>query len=699
MAEHTEFDAFPSTGRMRFSWILPLNGDGSFSWKLLAIRLLVVLNLALGFRYISWRWTSSINWALWPFALSLVLAETYSYLDSWLFGLTSWRLRKRPPPPAADPAATVDVFITCYNEPVELVRETARAARDMLFPHNTYVLDDGNNAAMRRMTVEEGVGYIVRTDDWTGKSRHAKAGNLNNALFQTSGEFLLVLDADQIPSPEMLDRVLGYFRDPRVGFVQTPQWFYNVPNGDPLGSQAPLFYGPIQQGKDGWNAAFFCGSNAILRREALMQIGIRNYVGEMERQIERALYAADRILRVSIRQLGPDEARLRGALQELERIVADSRRQLKAGAPLQEITYQFQRRVEAISQGIIAEDLAAIRTDLSEIPGLEELLDLAESPDLSTDSPLRDLAHRSASPLAAIEAVRELLMMLDLDRGAEAIPVQPLSTISVTEDMATAMRLHAMGWRSVYHDEILVRGLAPEDLGSALQQRLRWAQGTIQVMLRENPLFVRGLSLGQRFMYFATMWSYLSGIFALVYLIAPMLYLFFGWIPVTTYSWDFFKHLFPFLLVNQLLFAFIGWKRPTWRGQQYSLALFPLWIKAVTSAIGSVYFGKKLGFVVTPKTRQRAVSLQVVRIQVIFMAALSAAIVFGLGKLALGVTGESLPILVNVGWAIYDLVLLSVLLDAVVHAPAEAEETANATAPANAPTAALSHGRIASGAR
>ena len=67
----------------------------------------------------------------------------------------------------------------------------------------------------------------------------------------------------------------------------------------------------------------------------------------------------------------------------------------------------------------------------------------------------------------------------------------PMATISVTEDMATAMRMHAQGWTSVYHDEILVVGLAPDDLGTAIKQRLRWAQGTIQVMLRENPLRAR----------------------------------------------------------------------------------------------------------------------------------------------------------------------------------------------------------------
>src|SRR3954463_13296361 len=97
--QQPQFDAFPRTGRLRLAWILPLNGDGSFSSRLLVIRLLAVINIALGIRYVSWRWSSSINWAMWPFALALVLAETYSFVDSGLFGLTMWRLRKRPAPP------------------------------------------------------------------------------------------------------------------------------------------------------------------------------------------------------------------------------------------------------------------------------------------------------------------------------------------------------------------------------------------------------------------------------------------------------------------------------------------------------------------------------------------------------------------------------------------------------------------------
>ena len=95
-----------------------------------------------------------------------------------------------------------------------------------------------------------------------------------------------------MPTPALLERTLGWFRDERVALVQTPQYFTNVDDADPLGSQAPLFYGPIQQGKDGWNAAFFCGSNAVLRREALMQLGLRTYVTAVQRSVSSALRTA-----------------------------------------------------------------------------------------------------------------------------------------------------------------------------------------------------------------------------------------------------------------------------------------------------------------------------------------------------------------------------------------------------------------------
>ena len=512
----------------------------------------------------------------------------------------------------------------------------------------------------------------MRSSEWAGRALHAKAGNLNNALFQTEGEFLLILDADQIPDPAILDRTLGYFRDEKVAFVQTPQTFYNVPPGDPFGSQASLFYGPIMRAKDGWNAAFFCGSNAVLRREALMQVGIVSYARELERRVRWALVVAARMLRTAERQVrasGPASAR--EAIRDLRAAVTQGRLGLRAGQSLQEVTWAFQRRAEAAAQRVVSTDLQSIRNELAEIPGIDANDALEESlADLLDDKEaLRHFATREASPLAAIEAVRALLLAVDLDREHEALPILPIATVSVTEDMATAMRLHDHGWHSVFHGETLARGLAPEDLGTSMKQRLRWAQGTIQVLLQENPLGRRGLRPGQRMMYFATMWSYLSGFFAVVYLAAPVIYLLFGISPIRAFSDEFFWRVVPYLVVNQVFFMVVGWGIPTWRGQQYSMALFPLWIKASITAASSVWFGRKLGFIVTPKTRQSGAELRLIWPQLLAMVCLIIAMIVGLGKLALGLSSDGVPILINVGWAAYDLVVLSAVLDAATYRP------------------------------
>ncbi len=576
------------------------------------------------------------------------------------------------------------------------MRETAEAALRLTHPSTVYVCDDGNSPEMRAMTEEIGCRYVRRTQEWRGKDRHAKAGNLINALNQTEGEFLLILDADQVPLPNLLDETLGYFRDPAVAFVQTPQWFKNVPPGDPFGSQAPLFYGPIQEAKDGWNAAFFCGSNAVVRRDALLHAGLVNYARDLRLQMRRILDKASRMLEEvewGFKERG--KTRYMPAVHELQAAVEDAKDRLKAKEPLAEITYRFQRRAEAAAGMVVGQDLAEIARELGDIPGLD-LSDAVASrlgSLMDDDASLAELTSRETSPLRALAEVRELLLKIDVDRAHEAAAIMPLSTISVTEDMATAMRLHSLGYRSIYHPTVLAHGLAPEDLRTALQQRLRWAQGTIQVMLRENPLFYPGLKPMQRLMYFATMWSYLSGFFAVVYLASPVLYLVFGWTPVTAFSDEFFWRLIPFLLVNQALFAVVSWGLPTWRGQQYSLALFPIWIKSVTSAIGSVYLGQKLGFVVTPKTRQGGVSLQLIRPQLVFMVLLVVAIVFGLGRLALGVHDDGVPIVINVLWALYDLAALSVVLDAAFYSPAEDA----AAVPLD--SAASVHGRAGTGGK
>ena len=634
--------------------------------RLAVIRVIVVVTAILGINYVAWRWLFSVNWDAWWIAVPLVLAETYSLVDSLLFGLTMWRLRERGPAPTAPEGLTVDVLVATYNEPIDLVMETARAAQRIRYPHRTWILDDGNRPELRECAEAEGIGVITRSDNWIGMPRHAKAGNLNNALLETDGEFLMILDADMVAMPEILDRTLGYFTDDKMAIVQTPQYFVNVPAEDPLGSQAPLFYGPIQQGKDGWNAAFFCGSNAIIRREALMQLGVSRYAAEVEEGVERALRTARSVVKEARRTLTADDDAVRRALDEVLHDIGRARRELARGVALMDVTYRFQQRVADIRRRLVSADLQALQEDLAVIAGLEELADSdATIVDVDEDA-LAQLADREWSPLGAVETVEALVRAIDVDRGGEAQPVMPMAIVSVTEDMATCMRVHGLGWRTAYHDEVLALGLAPEDLQTMMTQRLRWAQGTVQVMFKENPLVQKGLTLTQRLMYFATMWSYLSGFAALVYIAAPVIYLTVGVLPVQAFSVDFFVRLVPFLVVNQLLFWVVANGRPTWRGMQYALALFPVWIKSFTSAFGNVFLHRPLDFAVTPKEKREDTGHRwdLVRPQLVAVGLLVAALVVGGIRLAVG---QAPPVGtgINMLWVVFDLVIFSVIFQAV----------------------------------
>ena len=637
--------------------------------RMLVMRIVIVITLALGINYVVWRWMFSLNFDAWWIAIPLVLAETYSLIDVCLFGMTVWRSRSRPPPPRPAEGATVDVLITSYNEPVEMVMETALAAQAIRHPHNTWILDDGSRPELRAAAEDAGVGYITRGDEWIGQPRHAKAGNVNNALMQTSGAYILILDADQIPRPQILDNTLGYFTDDRVALVQTPQVFKNVPLTDPLGSQAPLFYGPIQQGKDGWNAAFFCGSNAILRRDALMQLGIIDYVKELDGSIRATLRTAARVVRQARAHDTDGQPAVREALSHVYDAIAHARSRLRKGDHYAEITYDLQRQVDTAALSIVTSDLVELQSDLAEIRELAAVTSGDGAPDiehfLNLESTIAALATREMSPLNALETVQAVLRAIDIDRADEAQPVMPLATISVTEDMATSMRLHGLGWKSVYHHETLADGLAPEDVGTMLTQRLRWAQGTMQVLLRENPLLQRRLGWPQRLMYFATMWSYLSGFAAVVYLAAPIVFLVFGILPVSTLAFDFFIRFIPFMIANQLLFLVVARGIPTWRGQQYSLALFPVWIEACRTAFNNVVLRIPLGFAVTPKTRPVSTGPQwhLIKTQIIVAVMLVMAILIGCVRLFLD-GAEPIGTVVNIFWAVYDLIVLGILITA-----------------------------------
>lgn len=635
--------------------------------RTLLFRYLAIINLSLGAWYLIWRTTHSINWDAWWISIPLLAAEIYGYVGAVLFIIGLWRpvvrevrsLRYLKPAMPQVQWPSVDVFITCYNEPAQMVRETARAALSLEYPVEklrVYILDDGNapdvrlmaeqlcledlqtsalldharmlksgrqemvekkraleaalqewqtleqNDSLSQLSIASDIGqsyrdlirkitrllspqkfslteqlsesirkieqdihkreidlaelgrcrYIARPKP-EGRPHHAKAGNINYAIFsgKTTGEFILTLDADHIPKPQFLQRVLphfykynlhkGRYESNQRAFVQTPQSFYNLPTDDPFGHRAKLFYGPIQQGKDGLNAAFYTGTNALLRREALVTTGLKNFAATL---------------------------------------------------------------------------------------------------------------------------------VQDSDRLLEFELIGGLSSCSITEDMNTAMRLHAAGWESAYHDEVLAVGLAPDDLSSTLKQRLRWAQGTLQVLQTENPLTKSGLNFWQRLQYFQTMYSYFAGFATLVFLVCPLIYFFFGTVPVNAYGSDFIWHFAPVYIINRLTFITASWgvsAAEVWRSEQYAVALFPLFIQSVLS----VFFKQPLTFQVTPKQRQSGVYLKLVWPQLVLFCLLITGILYAGAQLAIGNINNPSTYWVNVAWSLYSLCLLWSIIRASFWTPSE----------------------------
>ncbi|MGE8218360.1 MAG: UDP-forming cellulose synthase catalytic subunit [Stenotrophomonas acidaminiphila] len=250
-----------------------------------ATLILVVLSITVSCRYLWWRYTATLNWNNdFDLACGVVLlaAETYSWLVLMLgYVQVAWPLQRKPSALPADPRdwPTVDVLIPTYNEELSLVRHTVNAALGLDWPADKlriHLLDDGRRPEFRAFAAQAGVNYITRSDN-----RHAKAGNLNHALTQLDGELVAIFDCDHLPVRSFLQVTTGWFlRDAKLALVQTPHHFFSpdpfernlrVFRRDP--NEGELFYGLVQDGNDLWNAAFFCGSCAVLRRAAIDDIG------------------------------------------------------------------------------------------------------------------------------------------------------------------------------------------------------------------------------------------------------------------------------------------------------------------------------------------------------------------------------------------------------------------------------------------
>ena len=255
-------------------------------------------------RYLYWRTTSTLppaaDWTNFVPGVLLYGAEVFCILMMFLslFVVIDPLDRRSPRLPADDRLPGVDVLVPSYNESADLLATTLAAAKAMDYPADrltVYLLDDGGTdekcasadpiaaaaarqrrAELERICAELGVVYHARA-----VNRHAKAGNLNAGLARSTGTLVAVFDADHAPAREFLRLTVGHFlEDPRLFLVQTPHFFLNP---DPIEknlatfsrmpSENEMFYDVVQRGLDKWNAAFFCGSAALLSRAALDEAG------------------------------------------------------------------------------------------------------------------------------------------------------------------------------------------------------------------------------------------------------------------------------------------------------------------------------------------------------------------------------------------------------------------------------------------
>ena len=568
---------------------------------------LVVIALVLGANYIRWRWSASLNYnALW-FAIPLVVAETLAYLGLVLFTINLWKIRdvqqQAAPRDASecsdDPGQVgvpirVDIFITTYNEDEELVRLSIRDARKVSYQHpinlQVHVLDDGRRPLMREIAEMEGVNYITRSNNIG-----FKAGNLRNAMEQTAGDFIVICDADTRLFPTFLEHTLGYFRDPEVAWVQTPQWFYDLPEGEPLSAwlgrrlgragawaggaiqrltgpirigedpfvnDPQLFYDVIQRRRNWANAAFCCGASSVHRREAVMQAALRNFGQSVDRSVEK--YA---------RQI-PDPA---------------------------------------------------LRADFS-------------------------------------EAMRTQIVL-----EQELTPYK----FHVSEDIYTSIVLHndsERRWKSVLHPQVESKMLSPQDLLTWITQRFKYAGGTLDIALRDNPLFRGHMSVAQRLMYLTTFWSYLGCLWNVVFLFAPIVYLFTGIAPLSAYSDAFFLHALPFIVLTELAFMVGTWGQRSWDGKASYLSFFSINFRA----LWTVLRGEKIKFHVTPKERQEGNFLGLVVPQLtVIMLTLGGLLYASWRVYTQGSENELKNLIVNAAWGLNNVFAMLPMVRAALWKPDE----------------------------
>lgn len=225
--------------------------------------------------------------------IALLVVEILGMLEALVHYFNMHRIENHEIPIVPwDEYPDVDVFIATYNEPPELLYKTVNGCVHMEYPDKSkvhiYLCDDGRRPEIRVLAEQMGVGYLDREDN-----KGAKAGNLNHAMSVTNSPLIATFDADMVPQSNFLMVMAAYFVDQelknreleekdriKLGFVQSPQSFYNpdlfqfnlfsegrIPN------EQDYFYKDVQVARNKSNCVIYGGSNTLISREALEEVG------------------------------------------------------------------------------------------------------------------------------------------------------------------------------------------------------------------------------------------------------------------------------------------------------------------------------------------------------------------------------------------------------------------------------------------
>lgn len=249
-------------------------------------KMLMYLMLITSSIYILWRilFTIPMHLGIWSliFSIGLLAIEIWDFIE---FAIYYKNILSKKPPKAKNPKQIkkypdINVIIATLNEKEELLQKTIQGCLNLEYPDKSkihiYICDDGNRKEIKELAQKNNINYITRKNN-----KDAKAGNYNNALKHLKSEYIATFDADMIPNKNFLMETIPYFyMEKNVGFVQTPQAFYNFDiyqNRFQLGDEIPFdqsfFYNELQTAKEKINSTVYCGTNAILARKALDKIG------------------------------------------------------------------------------------------------------------------------------------------------------------------------------------------------------------------------------------------------------------------------------------------------------------------------------------------------------------------------------------------------------------------------------------------